>query len=133
VLQHQDVLGDRRARQPLLGSGVTASEACSAPSEEKSRSVLRHCSTLIGSKEWLSSACDEIGLERRAAAGGAEGAVAHVAPGAAGDLAELGRIELAELIAVELAVGGEGDVIDVEVEPHADGVGGDQIVDVADW
>ena len=53
------------------------------------------------------------------------------AAGAAGDLRQLGRVELAELIAVELAVGGERDVIDVEIEPHADGVGGDQIVDVA--
>ncbi len=30
------------------------------------------------------------------------------------------------MAAVELAVGGEGDVVDVEVEPHADGVGGDE-------
>src|SRR6185295_3915815 len=34
-------------------------------------------------------------------------------------------------VAVELAIGGEGDVIDIEIEPHADGVGGDQVVDVA--
>jgi hypothetical protein len=51
--------------------------------------------------------------------------------GAAGDLAELGGVEIAELVAVELAVLGEGDVIDVEVEPHADRIGGDQIFDVA--
>jgi hypothetical protein len=35
------------------------------------------------------------------------------------------------LVAVELAVVGEGDVVDVEVEAHADGVGGDEEVDVA--
>ena len=70
-------------------------------------------------------------LERRAAAGGAEGAVAGGAAGAAGDLRELRRVELAELIAVELAVGGERDVVDVEVEAHADRVGGDEIIDVA--
>ena len=74
---------------------------------------------------------DQFGLERRAAAGGAEGAVAGGAAGAAGDLREFGRIEPAELIAVIFAVGGEGDVIDVEIEPHADRVGGDQIIDVA--
>ena len=39
--------------------------------------------------------------------------------------------QLAILIAVEFAVGGEGDVVEVEIEPHADGVGGDQEVDVA--
>ena len=70
-------------------------------------------------------------LERVAAAGGAEGAVARRPPGAAGDLRQFGRIELAELVAVELAVAGEGDVIDVEIEPHADGVGGDEVIDIA--
>ncbi len=73
----------------------------------------------------------QLGLERRASAGRAEAAVAGGAAGAPGDLRELGRVELAELIAVELAVGGEGDVIDVEIEPHADGVGGNEIFDVA--
>jgi hypothetical protein len=74
---------------------------------------------------------DEFRLERRAAAGGAKGAVAGGAAGAAGDLCEFRRIEPAELIAVILAVGGKRDVIDVEVEPHADRVGGDQVVDIA--
>ena len=74
---------------------------------------------------------DQFRLERRAAAGGAEGAVAGGAAGAAGDLREFGRVEPAELIAVIFAVGGKGDVIDVEIEPHADRVGRDQIIDVA--
>ena len=65
------------------------------------------------------------------AAGDAEGAVAQMTAGAAGDLAEFGRRQAAELVAVKLAVGGEGDVVDVEVEAHADGVGGDQEIDVA--
>src|SRR5947207_3174186 len=73
----------------------------------------------------------ELGLERRAAAGGAERAVAGRAPGTAGDLRQLGRIELSELVAVELAVGGESHVIDIEIEPHADRISGDQIFDVA--
>src|SRR3954447_14629335 len=72
----------------------------------------------------------EIGLERRASSGGAEGAVAGGAAGAAGDLRELGRIELSELIAVELAVGRKRDMIDVEVESHADRVGGDEVFDI---
>ena len=119
------------ARVSGASVGAVASDACSAPIEEKSRSVLRHCSILTGSKVWLSSACTSSRLERRAAAGGAERAVARGAAGAAGDLRELGGIELAELIAVEFAVGGKGDVIDVEIETHADGVGRDQIIDVA--
>ncbi len=52
-------------------------------------------------------------------------------PARPGDLAEFGGRQAAELAAVEFAVGGEGDVVDVEIEPHADGVGGDDVIDVA--
>ena len=65
-----------------------------------------------GSKVWFSSASTVSRVEGRAAPSRAEGAVAHVAAGAAGDLAELRRVELAEAEAVELLVGGEGDVVD---------------------
>jgi hypothetical protein len=54
-----------------------------------------------------------------------------VATGAAGDLGELGRLEVASDAAVKLAEGGEGDMIDRQVEAHADGVGGDEVVDLA--
>ena len=64
-------------------------------------------------------------------AGAAEGAVVHVAAGAAGDLAEFAGVELAVLEAVELAGGGEGHVVDIEVEAHADGVGGHEVIHVA--
>ena len=73
----------------------------------------------------------QFGLKRIAAAGRAESTVARGAAGAAGDLAEFGRIELAEFLTVELTVGCKCDVIDVEIESHADGVGGDQVIDVA--
>ena len=74
---------------------------------------------------------DQFRLERRAATGGAEGAIAGGAAGATGDLREFGRIEATELVAVIFAVGGKGDVIDVKIEPHADGVGGNEIIDIA--
>ena len=73
----------------------------------------------------------QLGLEGRAAPGGAEGAVGEVAPGAAGDLAHLGGGELAEAGAVVLPVRREGDVVDVEVEAHPDGIGCDEVVHVA--
>ena len=44
--------------------------------------------------------------------------------------ADLGRGQPARPVAVELAQPGEGDVVDVHVEAHADGVGGDQEVDL---
>jgi hypothetical protein len=93
--------------------------------------VLRHCTIFTGSKVCDSSACASSILERRTAPGGAEGAVASGAPGAAGDLRQFGRAELAELIAVELAVGGKRDVVDVEIKTHADGVGRHHVVDLA--
>ena len=74
---------------------------------------------------------DELLVERRAAARRAESAVFGVPAGAPGDLAELRRIEPAIVPAVELAVAGEGDVVDVEVQTHSDGVGRNDVVDVA--
>ena len=74
---------------------------------------------------------DEIRLQGADLTRGAEGPVGHVAPGAPGDLAHLGRAEPADVAPVELDQLGEGDVIQVQVEAHADGVGGDQIVDLA--
>ena len=61
----------------------------------------------------------------------AEAAVALVAPGAARDLRHFGDRQAAVAAAVELVEPGEGDMGDVHVEAHADGVGGDQIIDLA--
>jgi hypothetical protein len=74
---------------------------------------------------------NEFRIERRAAPGRAEAAVAGGAAGAAGDLGKFSRTEAAELITVELAVRRKCHVIDVKIESHADRVGGDEIVDVA--
>jgi hypothetical protein len=49
----------------------------------------------------------------------------------AANLAHLRGRQRAVLPAVELAGLGEGDVVDVQVEPHPDGVGGDEELDVA--
>ena len=64
-------------------------------------------------------------------AGHAERAVIHVAPGAPGDLAELGRREIAVALPVEFPDAGEGHMIEIEIEAHADGVGRHQEIDVA--
>ena len=55
---------------------------------------------------------DQFVVERIDLAGDAERAVAQMPAGAAGDLAELGGGEIAVLVAVELAVLGEGDMVD---------------------
>ncbi len=54
-----------------------------------------------------------------------------MAPGAAGDLTEFGGRQPAMTPAVEFAIGGEGDMVDIEIEAHADGVGRDDVIDVA--
>ena len=61
----------------------------------------------------------------------AERAVVQVTAGPARDLTELDEVEVAARAAVELGELGEGDVVDVEVQPHADGVGGHEEVDLA--
>ncbi len=61
----------------------------------------------------------------------AEAAVLLVAPGAAGDLRHFGDGQAAVAVAVELVEAGESDMGDVHVEAHADGVGGDEIIDLA--
>jgi hypothetical protein len=74
----------------------------------------------------------EDGLGRHLLAGrGAEGAVVHVAAGAARDLTDLGRREPPRHAPVELHEPRKGDVVEIEIEAHADRVGGDEIVDVA--
>ena len=83
------------------------------------------------SKEWFSSRSISFALELRDLAGYAERAVVHVAAGAAGDLAKLGGGQIAVALAVEFADAGERDMIEVEIETHADGVGGDEEVDIA--
>ena len=73
----------------------------------------------------------ELGRAFAAEAQRAEAAVALVAPGAAGDLRHFGDRQAALAAAVELVQPGEGDMGDVHVEAHADGVGGDEIIDLA--
>ena len=130
VVEHAHVFGDRRPRQRLMAGGQVQRDLERAERGEIQLRIapLQH---LHGIEGVVLERIDQLGLERAAAAGGAERAVAGGAAGAAGDLRELGRRQAAELVAVELAVGGKGDVVDVEIEAHADGVGGDEVVDVA--
>ena len=62
--------------------------------------------------------------------GGAERAVTHAAPGAAGDLRHFGGVQRARPVAVEFPDAGEGDMVDVHVQAHADRVGRDQEIDL---
>ena len=70
-------------------------------------------------------------LQGLAAAGGAEAAVREVAPGAARDLRHFGGGQHPRRATVELAAGRERDMIQVQVEPHADGIRRHQAVHLA--
>ena len=61
----------------------------------------------------------------------AETAVLLVPPGASGDLRHFRYGQAADPAAVEFLQAREGDMLDVKVQPHADRVGGDEIVDLA--
>ena len=74
---------------------------------------------------------DDIGLEGAAFGGFAERAVGPEATGPAGDLANFGRGQASPAAAVELAALGEGDMVDIHVQTHADGIRGDQEIHFA--
>ena len=74
---------------------------------------------------------DEVLIERFDIGGNAEGAVVQMPAGAACDLGEFGWRQHAVAAPVEFARAGKGDVIHVEIEAHADGVGRDQEIDIA--
>ncbi len=111
--------GDGAIRLASSASTVPSSQVAVAPAQlvERLEAVRLHRG-------------DDLVREVGAVAGGAERAVAHAPPGAAGDLGDLGGGEAAEAMAVELAHAGEGDVVDVHVQAHADRIGGDQEIDL---
>ena len=74
---------------------------------------------------------DQFFVEGFAVAGDAESAVIHVAPSASGDLSGFCGCQRAGAAAVEFFVSGEGDMVHIHVQAHADGVGGHQEVDLA--
>ena len=118
------------SRNSGMGGGA-ASERMSPCSEEKSRCALRHSAARTGGNDMALDRRDDVGVEIGRVAGDAEGAVPAEASRAPGDLADLLRIEAASATSVEFAQAGEGDVVDVHVEAHADGVGRDQEIDLA--
>ncbi len=73
----------------------------------------------------------ELGIQPAGSGQGAEGAVALMAPCPAGDLGHFGSGQAAMAHPVELGQAGEGNVVHIEVEPHADGIGCHEIIDLA--
>ncbi len=81
---------------------------------------------------------DDFRIEGIARSVDAKGAVVHVTAGTAAIWASSDGRQITEVLSVELAGRREGDVIDVEIEAHADGIGRDKKIDIArliqrDW
>ena len=74
---------------------------------------------------------DDLRLRQLAPVGDAEGAVIRVAAGAAGDLRHFSRGQAAHLAAVELHVRSQRHMVQVEIQPHADGIGRHQEIHIA--
>ena len=74
---------------------------------------------------------DDFAIERSLLGGRAKGAVAHVTPGAAGDLGDFGGGQPARAAPIKLPDAGKGDMVEIHVEPHPDRIGGDEIIDLA--
>ncbi len=89
---------------PAVGGGA-ASERIRPASDWKSSRALRHSAAVTGAKTWPSTAAIDVRVEVRSVAGDAEGAVAAKAPGAAGDLADLLRMEPARCAARRTCAG----------------------------
>src|SRR5579885_3057354 len=130
MFQHQNVVGDRCANQTFLARALSETpQKLLDRAEIQARVSPLHRPYRI--EVVILEPLYELGSERFASSGRAEGAVARVPAGAARDLRHFRRIEMAELIAVEFSVGSECDVIDVEIKAHTDRVGRDEIIDVA--
>jgi hypothetical protein len=74
---------------------------------------------------------NQIVMQGRHLPGDAKGPVAQMPARTAGNLAEFGCRQLPVGMAVELSFLGKGHMIDIEIEPHADGIGCHQIVDIS--
>ena len=97
----------------------------------KSRSVLRHCRTLTWLEIVVLKLVDEFLVEGLDIPGDAERTVVEMAAGAARDLGKLRGGQAAVAAPVEFAGARESDVIDIEIEAHAYGVGSDKEIDLA--
>ena len=74
---------------------------------------------------------DDFRFEQALVGRRAERAVAHVPAGAAGDLADFGRRQAPRAAPVEFREAGEGDMVEIHVQAHADRVGRDEVIDLA--
>ena len=128
--QHQLVVGFSGADEPGL-LGRPRETGPQRRERDETQIVIAPEQRLQRIEAVVFDALGDFSVQRPDVGGGAKGSVVHVAPGAAGDLRQLGGGQAPQIAPVELPRGGEGDVVDVHVEAHSDRIGGDQVVDLA--
>ena len=129
-VEHDHVFGKRRAAQAIflrkflerVLEGVDGGEI------EMAVTPLQHGERI---EPVLLQHGHSVFVERRAASRGPERAIPNVPAGASRDLRHLRGRQATILPAVIFAVAGKGDVINIEIEAHADRIGGHDIVDLA--
>ena len=129
-LQRQLVLLYRRARQ----TGIVRQHVQRGGQGLQRREIQIRIAPLQGRdgiEAVVFQRLNQILVERRAAPGAPKGSVVHVPARAPRDLPEFRAGQATKAPSVEFAIGGEGDVIDVQVQTHADRVRGDNVIDVA--
>ena len=128
--QRQDIIGIPRPGQPRV-MRVTLKARDQALGAAKLQIMIAPMEFAHRVKAMFFNRLDDGLVKRPRLTGDAKGAVFRVPPGAPGDLGQFLGIKLAHPVAIKLSSGRKGDVLDVEIEPHADRVSGHQIIDIA--
>ena len=130
TLQRNGVIGHPSARQPHFAGhfAQTIPQPVEGAEIEIAGTPLEGLDAVEGVRF---QPLDEIGRERLNAARDTKRPIVHVAAGAARDLAQFGGREITMNLAVELARTRKSDMIDIEIEAHADGICRDQEINVA--
>ena len=119
-----------RAGQPFIaGGGFKAADQAVCAAEFQP--VIAPVQFLDGLKAVVFNGLDHVIIKGAGLARYTKRAVVIVAAGATGDLRKFVGKQRAHAAAIEFGGGGKGDVVDIEVEAHADGISGHQIINIA--
>ena len=127
-IQHDHIFGQRRAGEALL-LGQTLQRGLQSLNGGKIKLRIAPLKQRHRIEAVLLQHFNELFIERRAAPGRAECAIANMATRTPRNLRHLGRLEAAILPAVIFAIACKGDVINIEIEAHADRIGRNNIID----
>ena len=129
-VEHQNVFGQRRAGQPVfLRLHVERTlQRCDRGKIQRGVAPLQHSNRI---EAMLLQRFDQFVVKRQAAPRSPESAILDMPARSPGDLAVFRRRQATMLPAVEFTLAGKSNVIDIEIETHADRVGCDDEIHLA--